>query len=155
MTFALIAVARRTAALGLCAVAILAAPSPAAAAAGAELDIAVSPADGGAYRMNLRCGPDGGGHPRPVEACDALRAVNGWIKHLNVDPGPCPLIYMPVDVSITGHWRGRRVSYQHRFPSTCEMRRALGPVVEATARPEAAAPFKPAVPRGSGGRSHR
>ncbi|WP_171074450.1 SSI family serine proteinase inhibitor [Nonomuraea basaltis] len=125
--------ARRMAALGLCAAAVLATPFgtlPAtAAASGAELYITVTPADGGAYAMHLTCDPDGGAHPRPVAACDVLRQVDGWIEDLNVDPGPCPLIYMPVNVDVTGHWSGREVSYHHVFPNSCVMERTLGPVV--------------------------
>lgn len=131
MTFVLTA-ARRPAALGLCAAAILVAPSgalPAAAASGAELYITVTPVDGGAYAMRLACDPDGGTHPRPADACDVLRAVDGWIGDLDVDPGPCPLIYLPVDVEVTGDWRGREVSYHRQFPNDCVMRRTLGPVV--------------------------
>lgn len=126
--------ARRSAVLGLFAAAILSAPFgtlPAAAAAppGAELDITVTPHDDGAYGMHLHCDPDGGNHPRPVEACDVLREADGWIEGLDVDPGPCPLIYLPVDVEVNGHWYGREVSYHREFPNDCVMNRTLGPVV--------------------------
>ncbi|HEX4815887.1 MAG TPA: SSI family serine proteinase inhibitor [Nonomuraea sp.] len=125
--------ARRMAALGLSAVAVVAAPGaapPAAAATpAADLFITVTPKDGGAYAMRLRCDPDGGTHPRPGKACDALRTVDGWVDDLDVDPGPCPMIYLPVDVEVTGNWYRRAVSYRHEFPNECVMRRTLGPVV--------------------------
>ncbi|NUT43816.1 MAG: hypothetical protein HOV86_27865, partial [Thermoactinospora sp.] len=90
--------ARRTAALTLCAAAALAVPfgaSPAAAEApGVLLYVTVTPAHGGgAYSVRLTCDPDGGLHPRPGAACDALRQVDGVIDDLDVDPGPCPLIH--------------------------------------------------------------
>ncbi|MFC4112277.1 SSI family serine proteinase inhibitor [Nonomuraea zeae] len=125
--------ARRVTALGLCAAAIVAGPFAAfpasAAAAGAELFITVTPRDGGAYSMRLTCAPDGGFHPRPREACDALRSVDGWVGDLDVDPGPCPRIYDPVEVEVTGHWYGRREPYYEEFANRCEMERKLGPVV--------------------------
>ncbi|MFG1707931.1 SSI family serine proteinase inhibitor [Nonomuraea sp. M3C6] len=134
MTLVLTA-ARRMAALGLCAAATLAAPfaalpaRAAAAAAGADLYITVTPIAGGAYSMHLTCDPDGGLHPRPVEACDALRGVDGYFESLDVNPGPCPLIYDPVEVEVNGHWYGRPNPYFEEFPNRCVMERKLGPVV--------------------------
>ncbi|MBF8189139.1 serine protease [Nonomuraea sp. K274] len=131
MTFALTA-ARRVAALGLCVAATLAAPFaalPASAAAGADLYITVTPSNSGAYSMHLTCDPDGGLHPRPARACDVLRDVDGWIERVNVNPGPCPMIYLPVEVKINGEWYGRPTTYQREFPNKCVMDRRLGPIV--------------------------
>jgi hypothetical protein len=131
MTLVLTA-ARRMAAIGLCAAATLAAPfaalPAAAAAAGAELFITVTPVNGGAYAMRLTCDPDGGFHPNPVAACDALRNVDGYVEDLNVDPGPCPRIYDPVEVNVDGHWYGRPNPYYQEFANRCEMERKLGPL---------------------------
>lgn len=124
--------ARRLAALGLCAAATLTVPFaalPANAASGAESIITITPADGGAYAFRLTCDPDGGVHPRPREACDALRGVDGWFGNLDVDPGPCPLNWDPVRVEVRGHWYGRPNPYQEQFPNRCVMERKLGPVV--------------------------
>jgi hypothetical protein len=131
MAFALTA-ARRMIAIGLCAAATLAAPFavlPASAAAGAELYITVTPVNGGAYSLRLICSPDGGLHPQPNAACDELRAVDGWIDRVNVNPGPCPMIYLPVDVRVRGHWYGRPTSYHREFSNKCVMDRRLGPIV--------------------------
>ncbi|WP_170222933.1 SSI family serine proteinase inhibitor [Nonomuraea turkmeniaca] len=128
------AAARRTAALGICAAAILSAPFcslPAGAAvAGAKLRITVTPdAGGGAYTMRLTCDPDRGSHPRPAPACDVLRSVDGHIEDLDVNPGPCTLIYLPVEVEVSGIWRGEPIEYQREFPNSCVMERTLGPLV--------------------------
>ncbi|UBU10811.1 SSI family serine proteinase inhibitor [Nonomuraea gerenzanensis] len=123
--------ARRLAVLGLCAAAALAGPFttlPANAAAGADLYITVTPRDGGAYSMHLTCDPDGGFHPFPRAACGALHEVDGYLARLDVDPGPCPLIWDPVEVEATGHWYGRPNSYYEEFPNRCVLERRLGPV---------------------------
>ena len=126
------ALARKLTALGLCAAATLASPFttlPAAAAApGAELLITVTPHDGGAYSTRLTCDPDGGLHPNPPAACRVLRAVDGYVENLNVDPGPCPLIWDPVDVEVNGRWYDMPVEFAAEFPNGCAMRRKLGPV---------------------------
>ncbi|SDH32219.1 SSI family serine proteinase inhibitor [Nonomuraea jiangxiensis] len=131
MTLVLTA-ARRVAAIGLCAVATLAAPAtalPAAAAAGADLYITVTPRDEGAHSMHLTCDPDGGFHPRPVEACEVLHSVKGYFRNLNVNPGACPRIWDPIEVEVNGHWYGRPNPYYQEFPNPCEMERKLGPIV--------------------------
>lgn len=126
---AVLTAARRAAALALGSAAILFGALPAAAQPGAELRLTVTPTDDGAYANHLTCEPDGGGHPRPVAACDVLREVDGRIQDLDVDPGPCPMVYMPVTVQADGHWYGRPVSYHREFPNSCVMERTLGPVV--------------------------
>ncbi|MFI6927006.1 SSI family serine proteinase inhibitor [Nonomuraea spiralis] len=137
MTFMLTAT-RRTTALALCAAAVLAVPfwaAPAGAAVADEpgvlLFITVTPSQGGgAYSMRLTCDPDGGTHPRPRSACEALHEVDGEIKDLDVDPGACPRNYSPVDVRVKGHWYGRTTSYAKKFSNDCEMERTLGPLVK-------------------------
>ncbi|MEV0307282.1 SSI family serine proteinase inhibitor [Nonomuraea fuscirosea] len=131
MTLVLTA-ARRLAALGLCVAATFAVPFtalPAQAAAGAELFITVTPRAGGAYATRLTCDPDGGVHPHPRAACDALHGVDGHVHDLNVDPGPCPLIFDPVEVEVKGHWYGRPTSFHETFSNRCDMDRRLGPLV--------------------------
>ncbi|MEV0620722.1 SSI family serine proteinase inhibitor [Nonomuraea sp. NPDC050404] len=128
----ILTVVRRMTALGLCTAATLTAPFttlPAHAAPGARLVITVTPQAGGAYAMLLTCDPDGGLHPSPLQACDELREVDGHFPALNVDPGPCPDNWDPVVVEANGNWYGRPNSYYKRFSNSCEMTRALGPVV--------------------------
>ncbi|MGN9841769.1 SSI family serine proteinase inhibitor [Nonomuraea sp. H19] len=132
MTFMLTA-ARRMVSLGLCTAAILTVPlgtSPAGAVtAGVDLYITVTSSEGSAYSTRLTCDPDRGAHSQPVAACDALRQVDGRISDLDVDPGPCPLVYAPVQVSVHGHWYGQRVAHYEEFSNSCAMERKLGPVV--------------------------
>ncbi|MGW4795123.1 SSI family serine proteinase inhibitor [Nonomuraea sp. NPDC004297] len=123
--------ARRLAALGLCAAASLAAfatPPAHAAPAGAVLYITVTPVSDGAYSMRLTCDPDGGLHPYPVDACDAIRSVDGDLFALNYNPGPCPKNYDPVRVEVRGHWYGQPISFDEKFSNRCVMERTLGPV---------------------------
>ncbi|MGW0808089.1 SSI family serine proteinase inhibitor [Nonomuraea sp. NPDC002799] len=129
MTF-MITTARRMAAIGLCAaVTLTLAALPAAADVGADSYITVTPRDGGAYSMRLICDPDGGYHPHPGAACHELRRVDGYYRALDVDPGPCPRIWDPVEITVHGHWYGRPNPYHEVFPNRCEMERKLGPVV--------------------------
>ncbi|GAA3536678.1 hypothetical protein GCM10022419_015610 [Nonomuraea rosea] len=133
MTLVLTA-ARKVATLGLCAAAALAGPfaavpASAAAAPGAELFITVTPRDGGAYSMRLTCDPDGGLHPQPVDACAALRDVDGYVGDLNVNPGPCPRIYDPIELEVRGRWYGRPASYYEEFANKCALERKVGPLI--------------------------
>ncbi|MEV0380859.1 SSI family serine proteinase inhibitor [Nonomuraea sp. NPDC050643] len=121
--------ARGLAVLGLCTATALTALPAAAATPGAELYITVTPRHDGAYSMRLTCDPDGGLHPDPLGACAVLREVGGHVDDLNVNPGPCPLIYDPVDVEVYGHWYDMPVTYNAEFPNECAMHRKLGPVV--------------------------
>ncbi|MFC7100137.1 SSI family serine proteinase inhibitor [Nonomuraea rubra] len=72
--------------------------------------------------------PGRGLHPYPGAACDALRSVDGYLRDLEVDPGPCPMIWDPVEVEAQGHWYGRPESYYEEFPNRCVLERELGPV---------------------------
>ncbi|MGP3917167.1 SSI family serine proteinase inhibitor [Nonomuraea sp. 10N515B] len=126
--------ARRAAAFGICVAAILTTPFGAlpagAAVAGAKLRITVTPdAGGGAYAVRLMCDPDRGGHPRPAAVCDALRAVDGRIEALDLNPGACPMVHLPVEVEVAGDWRGRPIAYRKVFSNTCVMNRSLSPLV--------------------------
>lgn len=100
----------------------------------AELVLAIAPSPGfGTYpgddvvnppqirEVKLTCSPDGGTHPSPKEACDSLRAVNGYFERLPSIPGVyCPAVVDPVDVTATGTWGNRRVSYRETFGNSCE-----------------------------------
>ncbi|MFF3075322.1 SSI family serine proteinase inhibitor [Kitasatospora sp. NPDC057936] len=61
--------------------------------------------------MTLTCDPDGGSHPRPIEACSQLWSVNGDPAKLNVSPNAtCIPEYDPLTAKITGTLRGRQVA---------------------------------------------
>lgn len=81
-----------------------------------------------ARSATLTCEPAGGSHPDPATACKQLAQVNGDFDALNVDPGPCILIWDPVTVTAKGHWRGNAVAYQKTFPNSCVLSRTTGAV---------------------------
>ena len=81
-----------------------------------------------ARSIKLTCEPAGGTHPDPETACKQLAQVNGDFGALNVNPGPCILIWAPVTVTAKGTWRGTPVSYQETFPNSCVLGRQTGAV---------------------------
>jgi Subtilisin inhibitor-like. len=114
----------------LLASAVHAGAAAAAAAPGAELTLSVT-AQGSdtPATARLTCDPDGGTHPAPKAACDALRAVDGRPELLTPAPGTvCVGLYDPRTVQITGHWQGREVSYEATFGNECHLRAATGPI---------------------------
>ena len=80
--------------------------------------------------MTLTCNPDGGTHPLPHKACNALRAVHGHIAALPGNPGICPFIFAPVTATAKGTWRGHLVTFQKTFPNSCVLHRATTPVFD-------------------------
>jgi hypothetical protein len=84
-------------------------------------------ADAGyAAAVKLQCYPPGGGHPHPELACAELAEVNGVPDRIEPGHNACFLIYAPITAEITGKWRGRAVTWSHKFGNACEMRRATG-----------------------------
>lgn len=81
-----------------------------------------------AKTAKLTCEPAGGTHPDAATACKQLAQVNGDFDALDVDPGPCILIWDPVTVTAKGHWRGTAVDYQETFPNSCVLGRTTGAV---------------------------
>lgn len=74
-----------------------------------------------ARRVTLTCGPDGGSHPAPEKACEALRRVGGSFEELPSIPNVfCPAVWNPVRVTATGHWGNRRIAYEETFSNSCE-----------------------------------
>ncbi|GAA3844544.1 hypothetical protein GCM10022243_08620 [Saccharothrix violaceirubra] len=69
--------------------------------------------------VNLNCRPDGGTHPRHMEACADLSRVNGRIERLGGQGVMCTMEYDPVSVLARGEWRGQRRSFQETFPNRC------------------------------------
>ncbi|MFF4648463.1 SSI family serine proteinase inhibitor [Streptomyces sp. NPDC001380] len=68
----------------------------------------------------LECGPDGGPHPDPAAACDALRAAGGDPAALRAQRGVmCPMVYAPVTGEATGTWDGRAVGFARRYANRC------------------------------------
>ncbi|MEV5407611.1 SSI family serine proteinase inhibitor [Thermopolyspora sp. NPDC052614] len=85
--------------------------------------------NGSTTSLVLGCDPDGGAHPRPVEACDLLRSVDGDLTRLDAPPGTsCVAVYDPHVATASGHWRGRQVFYQRTFTNRCWMSATTGSI---------------------------
>jgi hypothetical protein len=80
--------------------------------------------------VTLTCGPDGGTHPNPKAACDALRAVGGDFERLVWDlvrpDVACIDLYDPVYARATGSWQSGPgdgptfdVDYSKEFGNSC------------------------------------
>ena len=81
---------------------------------------------GYATAVKLRCDPDGGAHPKPIQACAELKKVGGRPDRLRPARMMCMLIYAPVTAEITGTWQGRRIDWSKTYGNSCEMSRATG-----------------------------
>jgi hypothetical protein len=77
----------------------------------------------------LTCGPPGGTHPYPDDACKQLSTVNGEIGKIPEDPGPCTRIFDPVILVAIGVWNGEPRSYQNEFSNRCVGVRSTGGVI--------------------------
>src|SRR5690349_4767185 len=115
------------------AVAVLATATPAVAgpapqpAAGARLTLTRLAAAGQpAAAVGLTCDPDGGGHPKAVQACAELTRVGADPARLKPADRYCILLYQPVTAQLSGMWRGRAVKWAHTYGNSCEMGRATG-----------------------------
>ncbi|MEU6661731.1 SSI family serine proteinase inhibitor [Streptomyces sp. NPDC046821] len=104
-----------------------------------HLQIAVSGAgDGRDGTYELECGPVGGNHPQPGDACDRLDQMSA--------SGQDPFAPVPADAQctmqyggsatarITGTWHGRPVDATYKRTDGCEISRWQGlvPVLPAT-----------------------
>jgi Subtilisin inhibitor-like len=99
--------------------------SAGAAGVGSESSLVITaydPEDGArpvVAEVTVKCGPDGGSHPDPERACEALEAVDGDVYALEPLPQGCILIYQPVHVEVGGSWRDRVVSFEREYPNLC------------------------------------
>lgn len=60
----------------------------------------------------LLCDPAGGTHPKATAACLDIAAVNGNFHQMKPIKGRyCIQVWDPVEVSVTGYWKGKRVYY--------------------------------------------
>jgi len=120
----------------LCGALLFLTATPSAEAAAKPADqyegwLRLSISDGGegeTTSVTLACQPDEGTHPDPHTACDQLRAVDGRLSDLNVDPGPCTREYDPRVARALGIWHRRPVLFQHTFSNPCVLHRTTGAV---------------------------
>lgn len=97
---------------------------------GARLTVSYTGNAGPAKSVKLECGPPGGSHPKAAEACAVLEAAGG--NPFRIEPGhnACFLVYSPVTAEVSGKWHGWQVSWQFSYGNSCEMKRALGVIVD-------------------------
>ncbi|QVQ52464.1 hypothetical protein J4H86_00965 [Spiractinospora alimapuensis] len=69
--------------------------------------------------VTLDCGPAGGSHPNPDEACAALEEAGGSFEDLAPVSGACTMEYAPVRVTARGHWEGTRVTFEETYSNPC------------------------------------
>ncbi|MEV4637265.1 SSI family serine proteinase inhibitor [Actinoplanes sp. NPDC049548] len=117
--------------IGLSAVLVLAAASPAAAATKkTELELSYLADAGYAAAVVLRCDPAGGPHPKKGKACAALAKAGGDPAKLKPASGiMCTMEYAPITAEITGRWHGKKVDWSRTFGNPCDMARAMGVVM--------------------------
>ncbi|WP_020666218.1 SSI family serine proteinase inhibitor [Amycolatopsis nigrescens] len=84
-----------------------------------SLSFSMNRDNGATSSVSLSCEPSGGSHPTSDAACETLKKVNGDFSRLPVAERACVLIYAPVNVEVTGSWRGKPVSFQREYPNTC------------------------------------
>jgi hypothetical protein len=94
------------------------------------LRLTITPATGRPVAVMLTCEPDGGSHPRPAEACAALRAVDGNLNRLPDRGVICTMQYDPVRATATGIWHGRWLLHQKRYGNACQLHGVLDPVFQ-------------------------
>jgi hypothetical protein len=89
-----------------------------------ELVIRFSSGTGDASTWRLTCDPPGGDHPDPVGACRVLEA-NGAAALPPVPKGmSCTMVFGgPERATVTGTWRGQRVSARFDRTNGCEISR--------------------------------
>ena len=89
--------------------------------------------------MRLTCEPTGGDHPRAVEACDRLAALETEGVDPFAAPAPdemCTFIYGgPQTATVAGTWNGATVDASFSRTNGCEISRwdAIEPVLSPTA----------------------
>lgn len=81
-------------------------------------------------RVTLTCNPDGGTHPNPQKACNALRQVGGNFDRLPGDQRVCPFIFFPFTATANGSWQGRVVIFHRTYTNSCFLQRATAPVFD-------------------------
>jgi len=102
------------------------AAAPAKPAKRTELTLTYLADAGQAAAVVLRCDPAGGAHPKPVQACSALRTAGGEPGQLKPARRMCTMIYAPVTAKIAGSWQGKPVKWSRQYGNSCELARATG-----------------------------
>ncbi|MFE2754746.1 SSI family serine proteinase inhibitor [Actinosynnema sp. NPDC059335] len=108
------------------AAALAAAPASASSAAAApaataDLTITVHDPLGSAVRQyQLTCDPDGGTHPRPKAACEAIRTTPEAVKPVPPTTNCRDVVYGPERAKVSGLLFGVPVTAEFRRTDSCE-----------------------------------
>lgn len=74
--------------------------------------------------LELTCGPDGGDHPQPVQACERLSAEAPDVFSPIPEDQPCTMIYGgPQVATVAGTWEGEPVDAVFSRENGCELER--------------------------------
>ena len=99
--------------------AVAATVGPAVAAGPAALQLTITPLSSGPgvpgvlMSVTLTCGPAGGTHPYPEQACADIAAANGSIAAVPPRAGlGCLALWQPVEISASGIWGGKVVAFK-------------------------------------------
>jgi hypothetical protein len=110
---------------------VVAAPAASAAPRRSYLVMTITLPGDRSQRVTLRCDPQGGTHPRAVEACKAVAAVRGNLRALRRTEGVmCLALYQPATAVATGTWRGHAVRYKKTFSNKCVLAVETGAVFQ-------------------------
>jgi hypothetical protein len=79
-------------------------------------------------RALLTCNPAAGTVQQPRAACAAINAAKGDLSKLPAGDGMCMMLWDPVTVSASGHWKGKPVKYVHTYSNACVLKQETGAV---------------------------
>jgi hypothetical protein len=98
--------------------------APAAGSGPTTLQVVVTNSSGAATSWKLTCDPAGGNHPDPAAACAALQAHGATALPAVPSDQACTMIYGgPQKASVSGSWRGQRVTASFSRINGCEIAR--------------------------------
>jgi hypothetical protein len=109
---------------------LLTGPASAQAAPTSHLTLTYLAQAGYADVVKLTCDPTGGPHPEAAKACALMSSTGGNPAKIKPAQVMCIMLWAPVTAQLAGTWRGRAVSWSHRYGNTCEMIRATGVLFE-------------------------
>ncbi|SES17222.1 Subtilisin inhibitor-like [Lentzea xinjiangensis] len=77
--------------------------------------------DGNAFKATVLTCDRGDSHPLRALACATLAATGADLGSMQADGRACTLHHAPVEVSMSGFWRGAPVHQVHTYPNSCVM----------------------------------
>lgn len=84
-----------------------------------SLELSLHETSGRVVTASLTCEPTGGTHLHRDTACATLARVHGDLAKIKPRQQKCTMIYSPVDVTATGTWQGKPVTFRATYPNKC------------------------------------